>query len=72
MSGHMRLEEDETLLRINTASNILSKEFQASLSQQLGILSHRHRMHVYHAEIALIFILELNPILHSTDIVTNL
>ena len=69
---HMRLNEDDTLLRVNAGRHPVKHHFVNVFPDRLCVFQSGEGMNIYHAIDAVILILEGNVILHRSQIVADM
>src|SRR3989304_7423740 len=69
---HMRLNEDNALLRVNAGRQPVQHHFINILPKGFRAFQSGESMNIHHAVDAVIFILEGNIIPHRSQIVTNM
>ena len=71
MLVNMALQEQDVLLRVYAAGNVLGKLLEAAAAQQLGILAHGERVQIGHEIITVKFLGSCAPVLHRAQVIAE-
>ena len=66
--GHMALDEERVLFRVETAGDVLRELLDGAAAQVGGILAHGDRVHIHDAVQAVVLILQAHPVLDGSHV----